>query len=142
MIKPKPCVNTTLYQSTSLSVSELVCLSVWMFANSSKMTNPASWNFEGWFPLGWRRFRLKNIWIRWAVSRKIACIVVRKIACILATLTVNFILSICIIWFLNDYKLHETKLTSILMHLLFIYFLLLISCTLSWSACAFPLKWL
>ena len=34
------------------SVSESVCL----FPNSSERQTPASWNFEGWFSLGWRRF--------------------------------------------------------------------------------------
>ena len=55
------CSIISLYQSTSLSVSE----SVWMFPNSSETANPKDLKFWGMIPLGIRR----------TVSRKIACIV-------------------------------------------------------------------
>ena len=56
-------------------ISESVCLFVCVFPNSSKTANSNKLKFEGWFPLGCRRFRLKNIQICQTVSRKIACIV-------------------------------------------------------------------
>ena len=55
-------------------VSKWVCLSVCLFVCSltpPKRGTPASWNFEGWFPLNKEGFRLKNIRIRRTVSRKI-----------------------------------------------------------------------
>ena len=42
----------SLYQSTSLSVSEWVSLSVWMFPNSSETANPSELKFWGMIPLG------------------------------------------------------------------------------------------
>ena len=45
----------SLYQSTSLSVSLSVCL-FGCSLTPPKWRTPTSWNFEGWFPLGWRRF--------------------------------------------------------------------------------------
>ena len=44
-------------------ISESVCLFVCVFPNSSKMANSNKLKFEGWFPLGCRRFRLKDIQI-------------------------------------------------------------------------------
>ena len=42
----------SFYQSTSLSVSEWVCLSVWMFPNSSKTAKPGELKFWGMIPFG------------------------------------------------------------------------------------------
>ena len=70
------------------SVSEWVCLSVWMFPNSSETANPSELKFLGMIPLGpgLGRFYAKNIWIRRTVSWKIACILAPH-----STLAVNSI---------------------------------------------------
>ena len=55
----------SLYQSTSLSVSESVCVCVWMFPNSSGTAGPIWLNFF-WFALSWSHdgFRPKKIRIQ------------------------------------------------------------------------------
>ena len=55
----------SLYQSTSLSVSESVCECVWMFPNSSGTAGPIWLNFF-WFALSWSHdgFRPKKIRIQ------------------------------------------------------------------------------
>ena len=42
----------SLYKSASLSVSEWVCVCVWMFPNSSETANPSELKFWGMIPLG------------------------------------------------------------------------------------------
>ena len=53
------CSHLSLYKSTSLSVSESVCLFVYSLTPPKGQT-PAIWNFEGWFPLGCRMFLAKK----------------------------------------------------------------------------------
>ena len=64
--------GVSLYKSTSLSVSEWVCLFVCLFPNSSETANPSELKFlRDDSPWDWEGFRLKNIRIRRTVSRKI-----------------------------------------------------------------------
>ena len=44
--------GVSLYKSTSLSVSEWVCLFVCLFPNSSETANPSELKFWGMIPLG------------------------------------------------------------------------------------------
>ena len=71
--------DSSLYPSLKAPVcqwvSEWVCLFVCLFPNSSKMANPSKLKFWGMSPWHEDGFRLKNIWICWTLSRKIACIV-------------------------------------------------------------------
>ena len=77
---------TSHYQSTSLSVSESVCLDVPLLLRNGEpqraeiLRDDSPWDWEG--------FRLKNIWIHRTVSWKIAFILAPY-----STLAVNFILS-------------------------------------------------
>ena len=77
------CESSSLYQST---VCQLVSECVWMFPNSSEMANSSELKFRDDSPWDKEGFRLKNIWIRRTVSRKIACILTPH-----STLAVNSI---------------------------------------------------
>ena len=73
--KPKSCDLkwTISYLSIKALVCQWVSEAVSVFVCSltpTKRRIRMSWNFEGCFPLGCRRFRLKNIRIRRTVSRK------------------------------------------------------------------------
>ena len=48
-------LNKSLYESTSLSVSEFVCVFVCLFPNSSETANPSELKFWGMIPLGMRK---------------------------------------------------------------------------------------
>ena len=59
----------SLYKSNRISISESACLYA-CYLTPPKRANPVSWNFRDDFPLDEEGFRLKNIWLRWTVSRK------------------------------------------------------------------------
>ena len=61
-----------LYHSIKAPVCQWVNESiVCLFPNFSKTANPSKLDFEGWFPLKCRMFRLKNIQICQTISRKL-----------------------------------------------------------------------
>ena len=63
-------------EATSIIKSNIMSVSVFLFPNSFQTTKPDELQIlRDDSPWDWEGFRLKNIWIRRTVRRKIACIV-------------------------------------------------------------------